>query len=173
MRVADWLMQAIVNAGVRHVFMVPGGGAMHLNDALALNKDLMAVHCFGEQSCGIAAEAYGRLTENIGVVMVTSGPGATNVLTPVVGAWIESSPLLVISGQVKRADMKGDMQVRQKGPQEVDVISMVRSVTKYAETVTDPARIEEHFYEAILVATSRRPGPVWLEVPLDVQAAEI
>jgi len=172
-RVADWLMGALAAARVRHVFLVPGGGAMHLNDALARCKDLSWVHCFHEQSCGIAAEAHGRIAENLGVAMVTTGPGATNVLTPLAGAWIESSPLMVISGQVKRADMLRGAPLRQRGVQEVDAVAMVRGITKYAVTVEDPLEIRLHFEKALHLATSGRRGPVWLELPLDVQAAPI
>lgn len=173
MRASDWLMGALADAGARHVFMVPGGGAMHLNDALARCQRLKWIHCFHEQACGIAAEAYGRIAGPFGVAMVTTGPGATNVLTPLAGAWIESSALIVIAGQVKRADMMKGAALRQRGPQEVDAVSMVRSITKYAVTVEDPARIRYHFEKALHLATSGRRGPVWLELPLDVQAAPV
>lgn len=173
LRVSDWLMQAVAAAGVRHVFMIPGGGAMHLNDALARETRLRWVHCFHEQACGIAAEAWGRIAGQTGVAMVTTGPGATNILTPLAAAWIESSPLLVISGQVKRADLLKGAPLRQRGVQEVDALSMVRSITKYAVTVEDPASIRLHFEKALHLATTGRRGPVWLEVPLDVQAAPV
>ena len=170
--VADVIMSTLRGAGVRDVFLVPGGGAMHLNDALA-RSGLGFVACHHEQACGIAAESYGRISENIGVALVTTGPGATNVLTPVAGAWIESSPLLVISGQVKRADLVRDSGVRQRGVQEVSIVSMVRPVTKYAVTVEDPQSIRYHLERALHEARSGRPGPVWIDVPLDVQAAPV
>jgi acetolactate synthase-1/2/3 large subunit len=168
--VADYILRAVEAAGVGHVFMLPGGGAMHLNDSLARSQ-LGAVPCHHEQACGIAAEAYGRITENLGVAMVTTGPGATNIVTPVVGAWIESSPLLVVSGQVKRADRMRGGPLRQKGVQEVDIIPMVQHVTKYAVTIDDPSSVRFHVEKAIHLARSGRRGPVWLDVPLDVQAA--
>ena len=171
-RVADYVMQRIADAGVRHVFLLPGGGAMYLNDALA-QSELEYVPCHHEQACGIAAEAYGRVAENLGVAVVTSGPGATNVLTPVAGAWVESSPLLVVSGQVKRADMLRDSPLRQRGVQEVDIVRMVQSITKYAVTVGEPASIRFHLDKALYLARSGRQGPVWLDIPLDVQAAPI
>jgi acetolactate synthase-1/2/3 large subunit len=171
-RVADYVMQAIARAGVGHVFMLPGGGAMHLNDALA-RSGLGWVPCHHEQACGIAAEAYGRISENLGVALVTTGPGATNVVTPVAGAWIESSPMLVVSGQVKRADRLRGAPVRQRGVQEVDIVPMVSHVTKYAVTVEDPSRIRWHLEKALLLARSGRRGPVWIDLPLDVQAAPI
>lgn len=172
MTVADYIMSAIAKAGVTDVFVLPGGGAMHLNDALA-RSGLRYVACHHEQACGIAAEAYGRISENIGVAMVTTGPGATNVLTPVAGAWIESSPLLVVSGQVKRADMLRGAKVRQRGVQEVDIVEMVRPVTKYAVTVETPESIRYHVERALHEARSGRRGPVWIDVPLDVQAARV
>jgi acetolactate synthase-1/2/3 large subunit len=173
MRVADWLMNAVAAAGVDHVFLLPGGGAMHLNDALAQCKALSWVACHHEQSCGIAAEAYGRIAGKLGVALVTTGPGATNILTPVAGAWIESSPLLIVSGQVKRSDLLKNAPLRQKGVQEVDIVPMVASITKYAVTVEDPESIRWHFEKAVRLATTGRKGPVWLDIPLDVQAAPI
>jgi acetolactate synthase-1/2/3 large subunit len=170
-RVADYIMSAVAGAGVRHVFLLPGGGAMHLVDALGQNPDLTYVPNHHEQACTIAAEAYGRVNENLGVALVTTGPGATNAITGVVGAWIESTPLLVISGQVKRADLLGDSGLRQNGVQEVGIVAMVESVTKYAVTVDDPAQIRFHMEKALHLARSGRQGPVWIDVPLDVQAS--
>ena len=172
-RVADYLMATLAEHGAEHVFLLPGGGAMHLNDALACEKRLMPVPCHHEQACGIAAEAWGRVRESFGVCMVTTGPGATNVITPVAGAWIESVPMMVISGQVKRADRLTGRPLRQGGVQEVDIVPMVRSVTKYAVTVDDPKQIRYHFERALHEMRSGRAGPVWLDIPLDVQAARI
>jgi acetolactate synthase-1/2/3 large subunit len=173
-RVADYLMGAIADLGVKEVFFLPGGGAMHLNDGLACEKRLVPVPCHHEQACGIAAESNGRTNAaGFGVALVTTGPGATNVLTPVAGAWIESLPMLVISGQVKRVDALNGRPLRQGGVQEVDVVSMVRPVTKYAKTLLDPSQVKQCFEEAIWHMRNGRPGPVWLDVPLDVQAAPI
>lgn len=172
-RVADYIFSAIADLGVDHVFMLPGGGAMHLNDGLVCEKRLTPVHCHHEQACGIAAEAYGRIRENFGVCVVTSGPGATNVLTPVAAAWIESIPMLVISGQVKRPDLLNSRALRQGGVQEVDIVPMVRSVTKYAVTIDDPQQVRYHLERALYEMLNGRAGPVWLDVPLDVQAAQI
>ncbi|MCX8146154.1 MAG: thiamine pyrophosphate-binding protein [Azovibrio sp.] len=173
MRVADYLMQRLAEAGIEHVFLLPGGGAMHLNDALACEHRLIPVPCHHEQACGIAAEAWGRVRENFGVCMVTTGPGATNVITPVAGAWIESVPMLVISGQVKRPDRLNGRPLRQSGVQEVDIVSMVRPITKYAVTIDDPLQIRYHFERALYEMRNGRNGPVWLDVPLDVQAATV
>lgn len=173
MRVADYIMSAVAAAGVKHAFLLPGGGAMHLVDALGLNPDLSFVPNHHEQASVIAAEAYGRIAENLGVALVTTGPGATNAITGVTGAWIESTPLLVISGQVKRADRIGDRGVRQGGVQEVDIVSLVEPITKYAVTVDDPKLIRMHLEKALYLARHGRQGPVWIDVPLDVQASQI
>ena len=173
MRVADYLMSRLAEAGAEHVFLLPGGGAMYLNDALACEQRLKPVPCHHEQACGIAAEAWGRVRENFGVCMVTTGPGATNVITPVAGAWIESIPLLVISGQVKRPDLLAGRPLRQGGVQEVDIVPMVKSVTKYAVTIDDPQQIRYHLERALYEMRNDRAGPVWLDVPLDVQGAPI
>jgi len=173
MRVADYLMSRLADAGAEHVFLLPGGGAMYLNDALACEKRLTPVPCHHEQACGIAAEAWGRVRETFGVCMVTTGPGATNVITPVAGAWIESLPMMVISGQVKRADRLNGRPLRQGGVQEVDIVPMVTSVTKYAATINDPQQIRFHLEKALYLMQEGRPGPVWLDTPLDIQAAPI
>jgi len=173
MRVADYIAEFVSGLGVGHVFLLPGGGAMHLVDAVGKHSDLDVVACLHEQAAAISAEAYARVNENIGVAMVTTGPGATNAITAVTGAWIESVPMLVISGQVKRADMKRDDPVRQKGVQEVDIISMVKEVTKYALTIEEPAAIRAVLEEAVHHARSGRAGPVWIDVPLDVQGAPV
>ncbi len=172
-RVADYLMARLAEAGVDHVFLLPGGGAMHLDDALACEKRITPIPCHHEQACGIAAEAWGRVRGRFGVALVTTGPGATNAITPVAGAWIESVPMLVISGQVKRADRLAGRPLRQGGVQEVDIVPMVRSVTKYAATVDEPRSIRRHLEAALHHMLAGRPGPVWLDIPLDVQAAPI
>lgn len=173
MRLADYVMQRVAEEGVRHVFMVPGGGAMHLDDAVGRREDVQFVCTLHEQAAAIAAEAYARVTNNLGVVLVTTGPGGTNALTGVAGAWLESTPCLVISGQVKRADLKGDLGVRQLGSQEVDIVSLAKPITKYAVTVMEPESIAYEFDKAVHLARVGRPGPVWLDIPLDVQAAQV
>ena len=172
-RVADYIADFIANIGVQHVFLLPGGGAMHLVDAVGLNSDIEAVACLHEQAAAISAEAYSRINENIGVAMVTTGPGATNAITAVAGAWIESVPLMIISGQVKRDDMLCNAPLRQKGVQEVDIVKIVKSITKYAVTVENPEDIRSVMEEAYYVAKEGRAGPVWIDVPLDVQGASV
>ncbi|HQU78220.1 MAG TPA: thiamine pyrophosphate-binding protein [Azonexus sp.] len=173
MRAADYLMQRLAEAGATEVFLLPGGGAMFLNDALVCEKRLNPVPCHHEQACGIAAEAHGRVRETFGVCMVTTGPGGTNAITPVAGAWIESIPLLIISGQVKRPDLLAGRPLRQSGVQEVDIVPMVRHITKYAVTIDDPQQIRYHLERALYEMCNGRAGPVWLDVPLDVQAAAV
>lgn len=146
---------------------------MHLNDAVGKHPNLDVVACHHEQAAAIAAEAYCRINENIGVAMVTTGPGATNAVTAVAGAWIESVPLLVISGQVKRADLLRGAPLRQKGVQEVDIVSVVEPITKYAVTIQQPEDIRRELERAVFVARDGRAGPVWIDVPLDVQGAPI
>jgi acetolactate synthase I/II/III large subunit len=172
-KLSDFVIQFIANQGVKHVFMVPGGGAMHLNDSLGRSTDMEFICNLHEQACAIAAEAYARITNNLGVALVTSGPGGTNAITGLVAAWLDSTPSLFISGQVKRADLKSDRGVRQLGVQEVDIVSMVRRVTKYAVTITDPASIRYHLEKSVYLAKTGRPGPVWIDLPLDVQATMI
>lgn len=172
-KLSDYVFQFIADKGVKHVFMLPGGGAMHLNDSVGKIADIEYVCVLHEQAAAIAAEAYARVTNNLGVALVTTGPGGTNAITGVAGAWLESTPCLIISGQVKRADMKGDLPVRQVGPQELDIVTIVKSITKYAVTVTDPLTIRYHLEKAVELATSGRKGPVWIDIPLDVQAASI
>jgi acetolactate synthase-1/2/3 large subunit len=172
-RVADFIADFIADLGVKHVFLLPGGGAMYLMDAVGKHPDIEAVACLHEQAAAISAEAYARINENIGVAMVTTGPGATNAITAVAGAWIESVPLMIISGQVKRADMLRDSPLRQKGVQEVDIVKIVVSITKYAVTVERPEDIRIVMERAAHAARSGRAGPVWIDVPLDVQGAPV
>jgi acetolactate synthase-1/2/3 large subunit len=178
MRVSDHILQFVARQQVRHVFLVTGGGAMYLNDSLARADGIEAVCNGHEQASAIAAEAYAKATGNLGVAMVTTGPGGTNAVTGVAGAWLDSTPVLFISGQVKRSDRMFDAQgrprgLRQLGVQEVDIVAIVAPITKYAVTVLDPADILYCLEKAAYLARSGRPGPVWIDVPLDVQAATI
>jgi acetolactate synthase-1/2/3 large subunit len=146
---------------------------MHLVDSLGRNKNIEYVCCHHEQAAAIAAGAYAQYSNTLGVALVTTGPGGTNAITGAAGAWTESLPLLIISGQVKRADLSGTSGLRTKGFQEIDIVSLVRPITKYAVTITDPNDIRHHLEQAVHLAKSGRPGPVWLDIPLDVQAAKI
>lgn len=173
MKLSDYVIARVAEAGVRHVFMLAGGGSMHLVDSLGRNGDLAYIANLHEQGAAIAAEAYGQYMGDLGVALVTTGPGGTNTLTGLVGAWLDSTPVLFVSGQVKRADMIGDSGLRQMGFQEADIVGIVTPVTKYAVTVTDPDTIAWHLDKALHIARSGRPGPVWVDVPLDVQAAQV
>jgi acetolactate synthase I/II/III large subunit len=173
MKLSDYIVQFIESQDVKHVFMVPGGGAMHLNDSLGQSKSITWVCNLHEQASAMAAETYAKATGNLGVAIFTTGPGSTNAITGVAGAWLDSTPCLFLSGQVKRSDLKGRTGVRQMGVQEIDIISAVKAMTKYAVLITDPASIRFHLEKAVHLARSGRPGPVWLDIPLDVQAATI
>jgi acetolactate synthase I/II/III large subunit len=178
MKLSDYVVGFVADLGVRHVFVVTGGGAMHLNDSLARCERLEFICNHHEQACAIAADNYAKATDRIGVAMVTTGPGGTNAITGLAAAFLDSTPCLILSGQVKRADRMfaedgTPLGVRQKGPQELDIISVVKPLTKYAVTVTDPVSIRYHLEKAVHLAFSGRPGPVWIDVPLDVQASPI
>ncbi|MGZ3420755.1 MAG: thiamine pyrophosphate-binding protein [Polyangiales bacterium] len=175
MRVADYIAERLAAAGLRHVFMVTGGGAMHLNDAFGRQDALEVVCCHHEQACAIAAEAYARISGRPAIVNVTTGPGGTNAITGVWGAWTDSVPMVVVSGQVKfETTMRStDLPLRQLGDQEIDIVRMVEQVCKYAVMVTDPASVRYHLERALHLATTGRPGPVWLDVPMNVQGAKI
>lgn len=172
-KLSDYLIKRLEELGVGHMFMLPGGGAMHLNDSLGKSKKIKYVCCLHEQACAIAAEAYARVNNKIGLLMVTTGPGGTNALTGVAGAYLESTPMFVVSGQVKRLDMINGQGIRQQGMQELDIISVVKSITKYAALVDDPLLIKYHIDRALYEAMNGRKGPVWLDIPLDVQATMI
>jgi len=175
MRLADYIVRRLAEYGIGHVFMVTGGASMHLNDAFGRSSGIQKVYCHHEQACAMAAEGYFRVSEKMAVVQITAGPGGINALNGVFGAWTDSIPMLVISGQSKRETLVSStrLPLRQLGDQEVDIVRMVSSITKYAVQVLDPASIRYHLEKAQHLATCGRPGPVWLDVPIDVQAAQI
>ncbi|HEY1099784.1 MAG TPA: thiamine pyrophosphate-binding protein [Myxococcota bacterium] len=176
MRVADVIASFLADRGARHVFMVTGGGAMHLNDAFGRHDGLRYICCHHEQACAMAAESYARLTGVPAVVNVTTGPGGINALNGVYGAYTDSVPMIVVSGQVKRETCMAFNDVpglRQLGDQEADLVGMVRGITKFAELVREPADILRILEQAWHEATSGRPGPVWIDVPVDVQGANV
>ena len=170
-KLSDSIAKRLKDYGVDLFFMVSGGGAMHLNDSLGHNIKYIANH--HEQACSIAAEGYARVNQKLAVVNVTTGPGGLNCLNGVFGQWTDSVPVLYISGQVKRATMLDNcsMPTRQLGDQEVDIIQTVKHLTKYAVCVKEPNEIKYHLDRAIHEATTGRKGPVWLDIPIDVQAA--
>lgn len=175
-RVGDYVARFIVELGVKHVFLVSGGGMMYLLDGLRCNKDIKFVCAHNEAAAAIMAEGYSRVSENIGVVFVTTGPGGTNAVTGAVDAWVDSIPMLVISGQCKRSQNvynSGIEGLRSLGGQEVDILPIVQSFTKYSAMVNDPKMIKYHLQKAVYYAKSGRPGPSWLDIPLDVQSSLI
>jgi acetolactate synthase-1/2/3 large subunit len=176
MRVADYIAQRLTAAGIDTCFMVTGGGAMHLNDALGMAPSLRKVFCHHEQAAAMAAEGYARVAGRPALVNVTAGPGGINALNGVFGAFTDSIPMIVLSGQVKRETlmtMRGMAGLRQLGDQEVDIVSMARPITKWAHMVRSVDEVPAVIEQALAVASSDRPGPVWIDVPIDVQGAPI
>lgn len=174
-RVADYIAQTLASHGIRHVFLVTGGGAMHLNDAFGRCRDMEYVACHHEQACAMAAESYYRLSGKVAAVNVTTGPGGTNALTGVYGAYVDSLAMIVISGQVRydTTVRSTGLPLRQLGDQELDIVPIVAPITKYAVMVTDPKSIRYHLEKALHLAITGRPGPVWLDIPMNVQGAQI
>lgn len=172
-KVARYIADFLAGKGVEHIFTVTGGGAMHLNDAFGHHEKLQCVYNHHEQACAIGAEGYTRMTGKLSVVCVTSGPGGTNAITGVVGGWLDSIPMFVVSGQVKRETTiyATDLPLRQLGDQEFDIVSTVSNMTKYAQIILDPNEIAYHLEKAYYLCLTGRGGPVWIDVPLDVQAA--
>jgi acetolactate synthase-1/2/3 large subunit len=175
-RVADYIFDHLADTGARHVFVLTGGGAMFLNDALGRCARLQYVCCHHEQACAMAAEAYARVSGRVGILSVTTGPGGVNALNGVFGAYADSIPMLVLSGQVKLETCLASYHLpnlRQLGDQEVDIVRMVKGITKYAVLVSDPKTIRYHLERALHLAAAGRPGPCWLDIPVDVQSAMI
>ena len=174
-KVSEYIADFFVEKGVTDAFLITGGGAMHLDDAIGHKEGISCIYDHHEQACSIAAEGYARLTGRIAPVIVTSGPGGTNAITGVIGAWQDSIPMFVISGQVKFETTTASTSVplRQLGDQEFQIIDSVRNMTKYAVMIEDAKTVRYHLEKAWHLALCGRPGPVWLDIPLDVQAALI
>lgn len=173
-KVAEYIGEFLAVNGITDCFMVTGGGAMHLDDAIGHNGKINCVFNHHEQACAIAAEGYTRMTGRLAAVCVTSGPGGTNAITGVMGGWLDSIPMFVISGQVKRETTTWscpELGLRQLGDQEFDIINSVSNMTKYSVMVTDPLTVAYHLEKALYMALDGRGGPVWLDIPLDVQGA--
>jgi acetolactate synthase I/II/III large subunit len=175
-RVSEYIANRLAEFGVRHVFMLTGGGSMFLNYAIGKHPQIKTIFNHHEQASAMAAEGYARITGKPGVVNVTTGPGGVNALNGVYGAFTDSIPMLIISGQVKRETYIRTYDLpdlRQLGDQEIDIVSMARGVTKYAATVTDPQTIRYHLEKAWHLSQMGRPGPVWLDIPIDVQSSQV
>ena len=176
MKLSDYIVGQLADWGVRHIFLVTGGGAMHLNDSIGHEPRIQYVCNHHEQASAMAAEAYARVSGQPGVINVTTGPGGINALNGVFGAWTDSIPMLVVSGQVKRETCmrsQGITGLRQLGDQEADIIAMVANITKHAVMINDPLSIRYQLERAWHLAQSGRPGPCWLDIPVDVQAASV
>lgn len=176
LKLSHYIARSLADWGVRHVFMVPGGGAMHLNDSFGRESRIRFLSNHHEQASAMAAEGYARVTGRTGVINVTTGPGGMNALNGVFGAWTDSVPLLVLSGQVKSTTcmaLTGTPHLRQLGDQEVDIVRMASGITKYAVLVDDPRTIRYHLEKAWFLASAGRPGPCWLDIPVDVQSVVI
>jgi len=173
-RIADYIADWLVKKNIKHVFTVTGGGAMHLNDAFGNHPKLKCIYNHHEQASAMAAEGYYRASGELPAVCVTTGPGGTNALTGVLGAWLDSVPMIVISGQVRfecTIKAEPELKLRQLGDQEFNIIDAVKPMTKYAVMVTDPREIKYHLEKALFLAKNGRPGPVWIDIPLDIQAS--
>ncbi len=173
MKLSDYVIDFIVKERVSHIFEFVGGAITHLLDSTYNRNDIQCVSVHHEQAGAFAAETYARMNGNLGVAMATSGPGALNLLTGIGSCYFDSTPCLFITGQVNTYEYKFDRPVRQIGFQETDIVSVARSLTKYAELVVDPEKIRYHLEKAVYLARSGRPGPVLLDIPMNIQRAQI
>ncbi len=174
-KVSDYVSQFLVDNGITHAFTVTGGGAMHLNDSLGHQKGLTCVYNHHEQACAIAAESYARIHNKIAALCVTTGPGGTNAMTGVVGGYLDSIPMLVISGQVRfdTTARSTGLNIRAMGDQEFDITKSAKAMTKYAEMITDPKQIRYCMEKALYIATTGRPGPCWIDIPVNFQGSYV
>lgn len=176
MKVSKYIEKFLVDSSINQAFVVTGGGAMHLDDAICHSDKINVIYNHNEQALSMCAEGYARVTYKPALALVTSGPGGTNAITGVMGAYVDSIPMLVISGQVKRETIKNtykNLKLRQLGDQEIDIIKLVSDITKYSVMVDDPLMIAYHLEKAYYMCVNGRKGPVWLDIPLDVQSADI
>ena len=174
-KVSDYIADTLATYGIRHVFTVTGGGAMHLNDSLGHHPELSCMYHHHEQAAAMAAEAYARVDNHMAAVCVTSGPGATNAITGALCGWMDSIPMLILSGQVRydTTVRSSGLKIRTMGVQEYDIVKSVEPMTKYAVMIEEPTKIRYHLERALYLASHGRPGPCWLDVPLNVQSAVI
>ncbi|MDO8741601.1 MAG: thiamine pyrophosphate-binding protein, partial [Candidatus Roizmanbacteria bacterium] len=172
-RLSDYVIDFLVKKGITDIFLVSGGGIMFLCDAVGKNKKIKYISNHHEQASATAAEAWARTKNHISACLVTTGPGGTNAITGVAGAWVDSIPMIILSGQVKREVITDYSKYRQVGPQEINIIPMVKPITKYAVTVMDANKIKYELEKCFYEAATGRPGPVWIDIPLDIQSANI
>lgn len=172
-KVSDYVAAFLTQNGIKDLFLISGGGMMHLLDSVGKEKDLNLIFNLNEQASAICAESYAQFTNHLGVCMVTTGPGATNAVTGCAGAWVDGTPVLFISGQCKTEQMGQLMGLRIYGAQEIAIVPVVKPITKYAKIVMEPEKISYHLEKAVYLATHGRKGPVWLDIPLDIQGARV
>ncbi|MFC1807438.1 thiamine pyrophosphate-binding protein [Candidatus Omnitrophota bacterium] len=172
-KVSDYVIDFLASVGIKDIFMVSGGAAMHLVDSVGRKKSIKYYCNYNEQATSYSAEGYSRVNDSMGACLVTSGPGGTNAISGVASCWVDSVPIIVISGQVKRELIADYSKLRQIGEQEINIIDMVKPITKYAVTIKDPNKIRYHLEKAVFLAKNKRPGPVWINIPLDVQGSRV
>ncbi len=172
MKLSDYLAKRLEEY-IDHIFLISGGGCIHIVDSLSKSESIKLIPNLHEQASSICAESYAQYKNSLGVALVTTGPGATNAITGIASAWLDSIPVLLISGQVQQKDMVCNRGVRQYGFQEIDTVNIYKNITKYAVTITDPKTIKYHIDKAIYLALHGRPGPVLLDIPLDIQSSDI
>lgn len=170
-KVSDYIINFLVSKGVKHAFLLPGGQSMHMVNSIRSNPHIEPVTVLHEQAASMMTEAYSRVTNNYGACIVSTGPGGTNCVTGLIGAWLDSTPCMFLSGQFGTKNLVYDQGIRQTGLQNTDPVKIVESITKYAALVLDPKSIRYHLEKAYHLSTTGRPGPVWLDIPIDVAAA--
>ena len=168
--VADFVIDYLYSKGITHAFTVSGGGSIFLNDAMR-RSEMKYISCHHEQAAAMAAEAYARVKTGTGLCVVTSGPGGTNAITGVAGAWMDHVPMIVISGQAFSKQTIGNSGLRQLGVQEINIVDLVRPITKYAVMLDDPNKVRMQLGYAFDLAREPRQGPVWIDIPADIQNA--
>ena len=172
-KLSDYVISFLEKKRINNIFLVSGGNVMHLLESIRINKNMKYICTHHEQAAAMAAEGYSKMTNDLGFAMVTSGPGGTNAITGVAGAWMDSNPVLIISGQSYNSQTIGNSGLRQLGVQEINIVDIVRPITKYAVMVKNPNKIKYHLEKAIYLATHGRPGPVWIDIPINIQMAMI
>lgn len=173
MKLSDYVLKFLEDKNITNMFFVPGGGCMHLVDSLARSETIQGINFLHEQGATIAAESYAFVSGGVGAALLTTGPGGTNGITGVLSAYLDSIPCFILSGQVKTSDLKSQFGVRSHGSQEADIVSMVKEITKYSVLITDKESIRYHLEKAWHEATTGRKGPVWIDIPLDIQGSQI
>jgi len=170
-KVSDYIINFLVSKGVKHAFLLPGGQSMHMVNSIRSNPNIEPVTVLHEQAASMMTEAYSRVTNNYGACIVSTGPGGTNCITGLIGAWLDSTPCMFLSGQFGTKNLVYDQGIRQTGLQNTDPIKIVESITKYSKLILDPKTIRYHLEKAYYLSTTGRPGPVWLDIPIDIAAA--